>query len=86
MIDEIHWTVHGARRRRRRRVDEVEVEGAIRQGHEFREANVGRADWRLRWDREDGIRVTVLYDFPMRGSEAAASVVSVQKKRIPQRF
>jgi Domain of unknown function (DUF4258) len=71
------WTDHAAKRLSQRGLARAEVERAIRDGHEAREANRGEADWRIHGTRADGRDFAVIYDCPMGSDENAARIVSV---------
>ena len=71
------WTDHAEQRLSERGLARVEVERAIDDGHEAREANHGEADWRIYGTRADGQDFAVIYDCPVGGDENAARIVSV---------
>lgn len=76
-IERFVWTDHAELRLRDRGLTRLEVEEAIREAHEVREANQGDADWRVYGVRPDGCRFAVIYDNPSRGDARTARVVSV---------
>lgn len=76
-IERFVWTDHAELRLDERSLTRFEVEEAIREGHEVREANQGDADWRVYGVRSDGRRFAVIYDNPSRGDMRTALVVSV---------
>jgi len=71
------WTDHAELRLAQRGLTTHEVEEAIRDLHQDRQANKGDADWRVEGTRADGRRFAVIYDCPASGSDNAARVVSV---------
>jgi hypothetical protein len=75
-IERFIWTDHAELRLGQRGLARIEVEEAIREGHEIRESNRGDAAWRVEGVRADGRKFVVLYDNPARGDEGAARVVS----------
>ena len=77
MIERFIWTEHAERRCRRRLLDRIEVERAIRSGHSVPRINRGRADWRAHGLTGDGRRFVVVYDHPHRHDQLTARIVSV---------
>jgi hypothetical protein len=75
-IERFIWTDHAELRLGQRGLTRFEVEEAVREGHEIREANRGDADWRVYGTRSDGRRFAVVYDNPARSDAGAACVVS----------
>jgi uncharacterized protein DUF4258 len=75
-IERFIWTEHAELRLVQRGLTMLEVEEAVRDGHEIREANQGDADWRIEGVRADGRKFAVIYDNPVRGDASAACVVS----------
>lgn len=53
-IERFLWTTHAELRLSERGLTRFEVEEAIQEGHEVREANRGDADWRVYSVRPDG--------------------------------
>ena len=54
-----------------------EVEQAIREHHEARRSNDGRADWLVAAKTRDGRAFEAIYDHPVAGDETLARIVSV---------
>jgi hypothetical protein len=75
-IERFIWTDHAELRLGQRGLTRFEVEEAVRERHEIREANRGDADWRVYGSRSDGRKFAVVYDNPVRGDAGAACVVS----------
>lgn len=76
-ITEFIWTDHALDRIAERGVTRSEVQAAIREAHEDRVSNLGRADWLVATTTESGIRIEAIYDHPYRGDEITARIVSV---------
>jgi hypothetical protein len=74
------WTDHALRRLDERGLTRERIAAAIRDGHPIRERNDGVADWRV-----DGGRFVVVYDHPVGDDYGAVRVVSVWRKRRPNR-
>jgi Domain of unknown function (DUF4258) len=76
-IERSVWTAHAQQRIQQRRLDRHEVEQAIRQGHDSREVNDGRAQWLVRGTTADGTPFEAIYDHPHRGDVETVRIVSV---------
>jgi uncharacterized protein DUF4258 len=76
-IERFVWTVHAQQRLGQRRLDRLEVEQAIRQGHDAREVNDGRAQWRVRGVTLQGASFEAIYDHPHDDDVTAVRIVSV---------
>lgn len=75
-IGRITWTDHAELRLGERGLTRFEVEEAVRDADDGREANRGDADWRIEGVRADGRKFVVVYDCPIKGDESVACVVS----------
>jgi hypothetical protein len=76
-IEQLVWTDHALLRLAERRLARFEVEAAIRDQHQARVANDGRADWLISATTPDGRSFEAIYDHPVRGDDGVAAVVSV---------
>jgi hypothetical protein len=76
-IERFAWTAHARLRIGQRRLDRSDVEQAIREGHDTREVNDGRAQWLVRGTTADGTPFEVIYDHPHGGDVDTARIVSV---------
>jgi hypothetical protein len=70
------WTDHAELRLGQRGLTRFDVEEAVREKHEIRDANRGDADWRVEGMRADGRKFAVIYDNPVGGDASVACVVS----------
>jgi hypothetical protein len=77
VIEHFIWTEHAERRCKRRLLDPVEVERAIRAGHSVPRINRGQADWRAYGLTGDGRRFVAVYDHPHDHDQLTARIVSV---------
>lgn len=71
------WSDHALLRLDQRHLATFEVEQAIREHHEARRPNDGRADWLIAAKTPDGRAFEAIYDHPAAGDEALARIVSV---------
>ncbi|HEX7290353.1 MAG TPA: DUF4258 domain-containing protein [Conexibacter sp.] len=76
-IERFTWTAHARLRLGQRQLDRQEVEQAVREGHDAREVNDGRAQWLVRGTTADGTPFEVIYDHPHGGDVDTARIVSV---------
>lgn len=76
-IDRFVWTEHALQRLDERGLTRFEVEEAIREGHEGREANEDGGDCLIVAKTHSGISIETVYDHPDRGDQNVARVVSV---------
>jgi hypothetical protein len=76
-IEHFIWTVHAQLRLQQRRLDRQEIEGAIREGHDAREVNDGRAQWLVHGTTAAGAAFEVIYDHPHGDDIETARIVSV---------
>lgn len=84
-IGRITWTDHAELRLGERGLTRFEVEEAVRDSDDGREANRGDADWRIEGVRADGRKFVVVYDCPIKGDESVACVVSAWPSRRARR-
>lgn len=70
------WTAHARGRLRERRLDRCEIERAIRDGHDLREVNDGRAQWIVRGRTTEGVLFEVVYDHPHSANTDTVRIVS----------
>jgi hypothetical protein len=76
-LERFVWTAHAEMRLRQRRLLRDEIERAIRDGHDRREVNDGRAQWLVRGMTSDGEFFEAIYDHPHGLDGGAARIVSV---------
>ena len=76
-IEHFVWTEHAEMRLGGRRLEAFEVEQAIRDGHDGRQVNDGRAEWLVRGKTADGTTFEAIYDHPHGDDETAVRIVSV---------
>jgi hypothetical protein len=76
-IDRFRWTDHALLRLDQRHLATFEVEQAIREQHEARRPNDGRANWLIAAKTPDGRAFEAIYDHPIAGDESVALIVSV---------
>jgi len=76
-IERFTWTEHARMRLAQRGLDAADVEQAIREGHEQREVNDGRAEWLVSGVLSDGTPFEAIYDHPHGTDDAAVRIVSV---------
>jgi hypothetical protein len=84
-IERFIWTEHAEQRLAERGLTRVDVERAIREGHDARRINTGDADWRVHGIRPDEREFEVVYDHPIGGDRTAARIVSAWPLRKPRR-
>ena len=77
MIERFDWTDHAERRLRERDFERINVEMAIRLGHDGRSRNDGPADWLVLGQRMTSISFVVIYDHPVDEDLDRVRVVSV---------
>lgn len=77
LIQSFVWTDHALLRITERGLTRFEVEAAIREAHDSRLPNAGRADWLISTKTTSGIPIEAIYDYPHRGDESIARIVSV---------
>ena len=77
MIERFDWTDHAERRIREREFHRINVEMAIRLGHDGRSRNDGRADWMVLGQRMAGASFVVIYDHPVGEDLDRVRIVSV---------
>lgn len=76
-IEHFVWTVHAQLRLQQRHLHHEEIEGAIREGHDAREVNDGRAQWLVRGETAAGAVFEVIYDHPHGDDIETVRIVSV---------
>jgi len=76
-IEHFTWTAHAQLRLAQRHLDRLEVEQAIREGHDAREVNDGRAQWLVRGETAAGAVFEVIYDHPHGDDIETVRIVSV---------
>ena len=76
-IERFVWTEHAEGRLRQRRLDEADVEQAIKRRHSEREINDGRAEWLVSGETNDGTTFEAVYDHPHGDDEGAVRIISV---------
>lgn len=76
-IERFVWTEHARMRLTQRRLDEADIEQAIREGHRERQVNDGRAEWLVSGVLADGTAFEAIYDHPHGDDGAAVRIVSV---------
>lgn len=76
-VEHFVWTAHALLRLDQRQLSRDEVERAIREGHDAREVNDGRAQWLVRGRTADGGAFEAIYDHPHGDDSATARIVSV---------
>jgi hypothetical protein len=76
-IERFVWTDHARMRLGERRLDASEIEQAIRDRHDERKVNDGRAEWLVGGTTEDGSDFEAIYDHPHGDDDAAVRIVSV---------
>lgn len=76
-IEHFFWTTHAQMRLAQRHLDRLEVERAIREGHDAREINDGRAQWLGRGATEADATFEVIYDHPHGDDIETVRIVSV---------
>lgn len=76
-IEHFTWTAHAQLRLAQRLLDRLEVEQAIREGHDAREVNDGRAQWLVRGETAAGPGFEVIYDHPHGDDVETVRIVSV---------
>jgi len=76
-IEHFTWTAHAQLRLAQRHLDRLEVEQAIREGHDAREVNDGRAQWLVRSETAAGAVFEVIYDHPHGDDIETVRIVSV---------
>jgi hypothetical protein len=81
VIERFDWTDHVERRIREREFDRKKVEMTIRPGHDGRNRNVGRADWRVCGESPDGLRFEVVYDHPVGKDRGRVRIVSIWPRK-----
>ncbi len=75
-IERFVWTEHALLRLAQRRLTRLDVERAIRAGHEDRRVNNGEADWLVVGITAHGVPFEAVYDHPAGSDESRARVVS----------
>ncbi|HZV75950.1 MAG TPA: DUF4258 domain-containing protein [Conexibacter sp.] len=76
-IEHFTWTAHAQLRLAQRHLDRLEVERAIREGHDAREVNDGRAQWLVRGTTETGAPFEVIHDHPHGDDIETVRIVSM---------
>lgn len=76
-IERFTWTTHAQLRLGQRHLDRREVEQAIREGHDAREVNGGRAQWPVRGTTADAAPFEAIYDHSHGGDVETVRIVSV---------
>lgn len=71
------WSDHALLRLGQRQLATFEVEQAVREHHEERRPNDGRADWLISARTPDGREFEAIYDHPAAGDDTLARIVSV---------
>lgn len=71
------WTEHAEMRLAERRLDRTDVERAIRECHDERQVNDGRAEWLVSGTTPEGTTFEAIYDHPHGDDDAAVRIVSV---------
>jgi hypothetical protein len=77
VIERFDWTDHAERRLREREFHRINVEMAIRLGHDGRNRNDGSADWLVLGQRLVGASFVVVYDHPVGEDHDRVRIVSV---------
>jgi hypothetical protein len=76
-IERFIWTAHAQLRLGQRHLDRLEVEQAIREGHDAREVNDGRAQWLVRGTTPTDAAFEVIYDHPHGEDVETVRIVTV---------
>jgi Domain of unknown function (DUF4258) len=76
-IEHFTWTTHAQLRLAQRHLDRLDVEQAIREGHDARAVNDGRAQWLVRSVTAAGADFAVIYDHPHGDDIETVRIVSV---------
>lgn len=76
------WTDHAELRIRQRGLSRLELEDAVRDGHERRQINRGDGGWRILGVAGDGHDFVVIYDFPALGQGQTARIISAWRLRV----
>jgi hypothetical protein len=71
-----YWTRHAEERLTQRQLTRGDVEQAIREHHDDRQVNTGRADWLLSTSSAAGVPFEAVYDHPVSGDATAVRIVS----------
>lgn len=74
------WTFHALERLTERGLTRELVERVVRERHQLREPNMGKADWRI-----DAGRFVVFYDHPDKGDMNTIRIITVWSKRRKRR-
>jgi hypothetical protein len=77
VIEEFDWTEHALERAAERRFDRDHIEAVIKEEHELRRVNDGRAEWRVTGRDRVGRPFLVIYDHPAEGDPARVRIVSM---------
>lgn len=76
-IERFVWTEHALLRLAQRRLRGLDVERAIRAGHDDRHVNDGKADWLVLGITTHGVPFEAVYDHPADGDDSTVKIVSV---------
>jgi Domain of unknown function (DUF4258) len=76
-IERIIWTDHALLRIEQRQLARFEVEEAIRDAHDARSPNDGKADSLISASLAAGRQIEAIYDHPVRGDTTVVRVISV---------